>query len=200
MKDIRCMCEHLLKTPWRFLHWKDVIEWISNEKLHLCEQGLRYTTYNTYRRLQKCVKNIEISQGRMREYCILYVSGKVLYSRWLQQISEDAKTQKCSYYCPNNKTKIIPVLVCNLKVILYVGTVQQARTRLFCIFEKYALQYRLGLKMHFCPVITLHDRVSFINFITFFSDLVSHEKKWEAILHSLGPIYNTTISYQFVTN
>ncbi len=41
MKDIRRMCEHFLKTPWRFLLWKDVIEWISNEKLHLCEQGLR---------------------------------------------------------------------------------------------------------------------------------------------------------------
>ncbi len=34
------MCEHFLKTPWRFLHWKDVFEWISYEKLHLCEQGL----------------------------------------------------------------------------------------------------------------------------------------------------------------
>ncbi len=34
------MSEWFLKTPWRFLLWKDVIEWISNEKLHLFEQGL----------------------------------------------------------------------------------------------------------------------------------------------------------------
>ncbi len=40
MKDILHMCEHFLRTPWIFLLWKDVIEWISNEKLHLCEQGL----------------------------------------------------------------------------------------------------------------------------------------------------------------
>ncbi len=44
MKDIRRMCECFLKTPWRFLLWKDVIEWISNEKLHLCEQGLKCQT------------------------------------------------------------------------------------------------------------------------------------------------------------
>ncbi len=41
MKEIHGMCEHFPITPWRCLHWKDVIEWISNEKLHLCEQDLR---------------------------------------------------------------------------------------------------------------------------------------------------------------
>ena len=45
MKDIHGMCEHFLKTPWSFLHLKDVIEWISNEKLHLCEQGLSAPHY-----------------------------------------------------------------------------------------------------------------------------------------------------------
>ncbi len=40
MKDIHGMCEHFLINSMEFLHWKDVIEWISNEKLHLCEQGL----------------------------------------------------------------------------------------------------------------------------------------------------------------
>ncbi len=34
------MCEHFLKTPWSYFHMMDVIEGISNEKLHLCEQGL----------------------------------------------------------------------------------------------------------------------------------------------------------------
>ncbi len=42
------MCERFLKTPWRFLSWKDVIEWISYEKLHLCEQGLSNLDLSTF--------------------------------------------------------------------------------------------------------------------------------------------------------
>ncbi len=90
------------------------------------------------------------------------------------------------------KTKIIPVPVCNLKGILYVNSHKHAQDT-FCIFENTVhIPYNipLGPKMHFCPLITVHDRVSFINFITFLNDLVSHEKKWVGISHSLGHIYN----------
>ncbi len=43
MKNIHCVCvKTFSKTQCSFLHLKDVIEKISNEKLHLCEQGLSF--------------------------------------------------------------------------------------------------------------------------------------------------------------